>query len=88
MKTVSYTHLDVYKRQLHPPYRGAEFCRRLPELIAAVESGQVPDAQRGHYDIHDSMIDWTPQRAAARRHKRWLRPVSYTHLLPAQEFAG
>lgn len=58
---------------LHPPYRGAEFYRRLPELIAAVESGQVPDAQRGHYDIHDSMIDWTPQRAAARRHKRWLR---------------
>ncbi|WP_197424799.1 capsular biosynthesis protein [Bordetella sp. N] len=58
---------------LHPPYRGAEFYRKLPELIAAVESGQVPAAQRGHYDVHDSMIDWSQQRAATRRHKRWLR---------------
>ncbi|QDJ43978.1 capsular biosynthesis protein [Bordetella hinzii] len=58
---------------LHPPYRGAEFYRRLPELIAAVESGELPEAQRGHYDIHDSMIDWSSQRAATRRHKRWLR---------------
>lgn len=58
---------------LHPPYRGEEFYRRLPEFIAAVESGDVPDAQRGHYDMNDSMIDWSAQRAATRRHKRYWR---------------
>ncbi|CAJ50253.1 putative capsular polysaccharide biosynthesis protein [Bordetella avium 197N] len=58
---------------LHPPYRGADFYEKLPQLIAAVESGQLPDAQRGHYDVHDSVIDWSSQRALNQRHKRWLR---------------
>ncbi|MGE8602113.1 capsular biosynthesis protein [Bordetella trematum] len=58
---------------LHPPYRGAAFYRQLPEVIAAVEAGTLPAAQCGHYDIHDSVIDWSDQRAATRRHKRWLR---------------
>lgn len=58
---------------LHPPYRGEGFYRELPALIAAVEAGHIPDAQRGHYDVHDSIIDWSSQRAATRRHKRWLR---------------
>jgi len=42
---------------LHPPYRSDEFYRRLPELIAAVEAGDVPEAQRGDYDMNDSMIE-------------------------------
>lgn len=58
---------------LHPPYRGETFYRRLPELIATVELGDVPDAQRGDYDMNDSMIDWSVQRAATRRHKRLWR---------------
>lgn len=58
---------------LHPPYRGAAFYQALPGLIAAVESGQVPDAQCGHYDVHDSIIDWHDQREATRRHRRWWR---------------
>ncbi len=58
---------------LHPPYRGANFYAELPRLIAAVESGDVPAAQRGHYDVDDSMIDWSSERARTRRHKRLLR---------------
>ena len=58
---------------LHPPYRSETFYARLPELIAAVESSQVPDAQRGDYDMNDSMIDWSAQRANARRYRRLAR---------------
>ncbi|MBN9477836.1 MAG: capsular biosynthesis protein [Burkholderiales bacterium] len=58
---------------LHPPYRSDEFYRRLPELIAAVESGDVPEAQRGDYDMNDSMIDWSVQRQANRRSRRLWR---------------
>jgi hypothetical protein len=58
---------------LHPPYRSAEFYRRLPDFIRSVENDDVPDAQRGHYDLNDSMIDWTEARAANRWHRRYLR---------------
>ena len=44
---------------LHPPYRSEAFYRELPTLIRRIETGQVPDAQRGHYDINASMMDWT-----------------------------
>jgi hypothetical protein len=60
---------------LHPPYRSEEFYRRLPELIDAVESGTVPDAQRGNYDMNDSMIDWTEARAANHWRHRYLRMI-------------
>lgn len=58
---------------LHPPYRSAEFYRRLPEFIRAVETGNVPEGQRGHYDLNDSMIDWTEARASNRWFRRYLR---------------
>jgi hypothetical protein len=58
---------------LHPPYRNAAFYERLPSLIEAVEQGRVPEAQRGDYDMNDSMIDWSAQRAANRRHHRYMR---------------
>jgi len=58
---------------LHPPYRSEEFYRRLPELVNAVETSRVPDGQRGHYDVNDSMIDWTQARAANHWHRRYLR---------------
>jgi len=58
---------------LHPPYRSEEFYRRLPELIDAVEAGRVPDGQRGHYDLNDSMIDWAEARAANHWRRRYLR---------------
>ena len=52
---------------LHPPYRSSDFFTRLPFIIKAVEAGEVPDEQRGDFDMNDSMIDWTKPRRAARR---------------------
>jgi hypothetical protein len=62
---------------LHPPFRSEEFYRRLPELIEAVESGRVPDGQRGHYDLNDSMIDWTEARADNHWRRRYLRMIRH-----------
>jgi len=62
---------------LHPPYRSEDFYRRLPELIDAVESGRVPEGQRGHYDLNDSMIDWTEARAANHWRRRYLRMIRH-----------
>ncbi|RKP53594.1 glycosyltransferase family 2 protein [Pararobbsia silviterrae] len=58
---------------LHPPYRGPRFYAQLAQLVEAVESNRIPDAQRGHYDVHDSLIDWSSERLRTRRHKRLLR---------------
>jgi hypothetical protein len=41
---------------LHPRYRTPRYRRVLPELIQMVEAGNVPDAQRGHYDLTDEML--------------------------------
>jgi hypothetical protein len=60
---------------LHPPYRSALFYERLPELIRSVEQGQVPEEQRGHHDMGDSMIDWS----SARR-PRWRRMLAHARL--------
>ena len=56
---------------IHPPYRSSAFYSRLPLLIARIESGDVPDEQRGRHDVHDSLVDWTdvrPTRASRIRH--------------------
>jgi hypothetical protein len=62
---------------LHPPYRSEEFYRDLPKLIHAVEAGDIPEGQRGHYDLNDSMIDWTQARAANIWHRRYLRMIRH-----------
>lgn len=56
---------------LHPPYRSAAFYRELPRLIERVETGDVPDAQRGDYDLNDSMFDWSDARRRARLRRIW-----------------
>ncbi|MEJ1963996.1 MAG: capsular biosynthesis protein [Gammaproteobacteria bacterium] len=58
---------------LHPPYRSEEFYTRLPEIIERVEQNRVPEAQRGDYELNDSIIDWTEARAATRWHRRYFR---------------
>jgi hypothetical protein len=66
---------------LHPVYRSAEFYANLPNLIDRIERGDIPDAQRGDYDINQSMQDWTSAhraRAPLKRYKKALR-----HLLDA-----
>jgi hypothetical protein len=56
---------------LHPPYRSATFYRELPDLIKRVETGDVPDAQRGDYELNDSMLDWSDARRRARVRRIW-----------------
>jgi len=56
---------------LHPPFRSGRFYAELPDLVARIERGDVPDAQRGDHELNDSMIDWTDARAAFRR-RRWV----------------
>ncbi len=56
---------------LHPPYRSSEFYRELPRLIGQVESGRIPEAQRGDYELGDAMLDWTRARRRARIRRIW-----------------
>jgi hypothetical protein len=56
---------------IHPPLRSDDFYRRLPELVDRVERGDVPDDQRGHFDITDALVDWSDARQRHRR-QRWL----------------
>ena len=58
---------------VHPPYRGEAFYRGLPQLVLDMESGAVPDSQRGAYEVNDDMVDWSIPRAQSRRHRRILR---------------
>lgn len=60
---------------LHPPYRTAGFLRDLPELIRRVESGDVPDGQRGDFDVNDSMVDWSAARRRDGRRRRRERVI-------------
>lgn len=52
---------------LHPPHRSASFYAGLDELVARIEAGDVPDAQRGDYDVNDSLVDWSDVRAGGLR---------------------
>jgi hypothetical protein len=58
---------------LHPPLRSETFYRELPRLISRIEAEDVPDQQRGDFEINDSMIDWTSARAARRGQVWWKR---------------
>jgi hypothetical protein len=62
---------------LHPQYRSAEFYRKLPELIARVEAGDIPAGQRGNYDIVDELIDWSDVRGRYRRVPRLMRQLRH-----------
>ena len=42
---------------IHPPVRSARFYRALPDLIARVEQGDVPEQQRGNFDLNRSMLE-------------------------------
>lgn len=44
---------------IHPPYRSNTFYSQLPELIQRIEDNDIPDSQKGHYDIINDLIDWT-----------------------------
>jgi hypothetical protein len=42
---------------LHPPDHSPAFLRALPGLIRRIEAGDVPDGQRGDFDLNASMLD-------------------------------
>jgi hypothetical protein len=56
---------------LHPPFRSPEFYRELPRLIEQVETGQIPAAQLGDYELGDAMLDWSRARRRARLRRIW-----------------
>jgi len=56
---------------LHPPYRSSEFFSELPRLIERIEAGDVPDAQRGDYELNDSMFDWSSTRRRTLVQRLW-----------------
>jgi hypothetical protein len=58
---------------LHPPYRSDIFYRELPRLIRRVETGEMPAAQLGDFDVNDSLIDWSSAREQDRRRRWWRR---------------
>jgi hypothetical protein len=61
---------------LHPPYRSPAFYERLPALVAEIERGDVPEAQRGCHEVEDCLVDWSDVRPSARnrleKHSRLL----------------
>jgi hypothetical protein len=58
---------------VHPAYRSELFYAELPDLIRRIETGDVPDEQRGDFELNDSMIDWSSARAALPRVPVWKR---------------
>jgi hypothetical protein len=57
---------------IHPPYRSETFYQKLPEIIQLIEAGNVPEGQRGDYDLNDCLIDWSDVRMALEK-KYWFR---------------
>ena len=62
---------------IHPPFRSERFYRELPSIIDRIERGDVPAAQRGDFDVNDSMIDWSDVRRKNTRLSKLLRYASY-----------
>ncbi len=56
---------------LHPPYRSEEFYSELAQLIERIEIGDIPDAQRGDYELNDSMFDWSRARRRKMVRRLW-----------------
>jgi hypothetical protein len=44
---------------VHPRYRSPRFYTELASIIGRLENGDVPAAQRGDYELNESMIDWS-----------------------------
>lgn len=60
---------------VHPRWRSQAFFDALPSIIERVETGDVPDEQRGRYDVHDSLFPWgdAPRLARRRRARSMIR---------------
>ncbi|MHB8206936.1 hypothetical protein [Mucilaginibacter sp.] len=58
---------------LHPPYRTRSFLDDLPAIITKIELGNLPDNQRGVYDIIDEVCDWSEARFKLKKNRWWKR---------------
>ena len=47
---------------LHPPYRTQQFYNDLPTIIKKIEGNNVPETQKGNYDIVDELVNWSEAR--------------------------
>ena len=56
MHRVDYLGREPGMWTLHPRERTKLYYEVLPELIARIERGDVTAEQRGHYDLHESML--------------------------------
>jgi hypothetical protein len=61
---------------IHPPshYRSVTLYERLPAIILRIETGDVPEAQRGDCELNDSMVTWP--HAKQPRRKRIVRRLN------------
>lgn len=62
---------------LHPVYRSPSFYSELPKIIQRVEEGDIPEGQRGDYDLNDSMLDWSDVRKRNTILRRLSRNLGY-----------
>jgi hypothetical protein len=58
---------------LHPPFRTEQFYNDLQNIVYRIETGDLPDEQLGHYDLHDSICDWSTPRKNNTKLKRLYR---------------
>lgn len=72
---------------LHPPYRTPEFYQRLPEFISRIEQGDIPEGQRGDFDMNASMIDWSAALVAKRPVARYRKALSQLVRVQAARFS-
>lgn len=56
---------------LHPPYKTGTFYENILSLINRIDKCDIPDSQKGFYDIHDSMIDWSDARKSLKKNRWW-----------------
>ena len=83
---VSYTHLDVYKRQaLYPPMTVAVSKPRFPRYLASFML--LPPVSYTHLDVYKRQINISSVNNDNRKTEKrqdvfiYLNPVSYTHLV-------
>jgi hypothetical protein len=64
---------------VHPAQRGPAFVSNLPNLIDALEHDDVPERQRGHFELSDEWLDAVgpsrysrPRPALAQRARSWV----------------
>lgn len=76
LKRIDYLGTGAGLFSLHPPFRSPEFYDQLPQLIARIERGDIPEGQKGDYDINASMMDWSSALHAKRPAARYRKALA------------